>query len=304
MPEVSVIMPAFNPGRLIDAAIESVVTQTFADWELIVVDDGSNADLSGVLKIDRRVRYIRQQNAGPASARNAGITESTGSLIAFLDADDLWMPGKLQVQVEQLAEYPDAAFCHTQFVIISEEGHSMKTGWSRPVESYFELLQSNCVLTSTVMVRRSCLDEVGLFDTEFRAAEDIDLFLRISRQFPSVFIEQVLTSHRWTPGGLSRSVYAHYCQYTAVLKKHLDWANSKGDVRAVDAAKTGLRSLRRGQVCTQLDLSRLHAAAHRPLKFIRCVVNAMRVEPGYVLSSIGPYLIERLNLRGPNSPRN
>src|SRR5438128_1933814 len=99
MPRVSVIIPAYDPGPYLEEALQSVIAQTYTDWEAIVVDDGSKQDLSFVAQMHPKIRYIRQDNAGVSAARNRGIAESTGEFIALLDADDLWLPEKLARQV-------------------------------------------------------------------------------------------------------------------------------------------------------------------------------------------------------------
>jgi glycosyltransferase involved in cell wall biosynthesis len=115
-PVVSVVIPAFNAARYLGEALDSVFGQTLTDLELVVVDDGSTDETPQVVQgYGSRVRYVRQPNAGVASARNRGVAESSGRYVAFLDADDVWLPGKLERQLEALAARPSARVCHSDF---------------------------------------------------------------------------------------------------------------------------------------------------------------------------------------------
>ena len=123
MPTVSVVIPAYNSGPYLDGAVQSVIAQTFTDWECIVVDDGSTEDLSRVEKMDPRVRLIRQENRGTAAARNNAILHSVGEFIAFLDHDDRWMPGRLESMVGVIRADPLAgAAAQSQATMPCAEG--------------------------------------------------------------------------------------------------------------------------------------------------------------------------------------
>lgn len=125
VPLVSVIMPAYNAGPYIGEAIQSILDQTFANWDLIVVDDGSTdntAEVVATFLSDRRIRYHKQPNGGEPVARNTGIELSHGNLIAWLDADDIWFPEKLAKQIEIFAEYPEVGFCGTGLVTVDSKG--------------------------------------------------------------------------------------------------------------------------------------------------------------------------------------
>ena len=124
MPDVSVIIPAYNPGFYLDEAVQSVIAQTFTDWECIVVDYGSTEDLSRVEKMDPRVRLIRQPNRGAQAARHNAILGSRGDLVAFLDHDDIGFSEKLEKQIALMRENPEIVFCHTGLDVIDAEGNA------------------------------------------------------------------------------------------------------------------------------------------------------------------------------------
>lgn len=184
MAKVSVIIPTYNRGSLISRAVESVLAQTFTDYELIVVDDGSTDQTQQVLaKFKKRIRYIFQENSGVSAARNHGIREATGEYIAFLDSDDYWIPDKLSQQVKVLDNHLNFGIVYTRMPIINENGDvvGMKpSGISG--QNFEELLEVwGDIPTSTVMTRKECFEKAGLFDTELNTMEDIDMWLRIAR---------------------------------------------------------------------------------------------------------------------------
>src|SRR4051812_12288646 len=135
MPRVSVIMPAHNPGPFLKLALKSVVAQKFSDWRCVVVDDGSEEDLGWVVELDPRIEVVRQTNMGAAAARNRGIALADSELIAFLDADDEWLPGKLGAQVETFGA---AGLSYTQFERIDGDGVRLGPGY-RGVSGYRDL---------------------------------------------------------------------------------------------------------------------------------------------------------------------
>lgn len=196
MVKVSVVIPAFNPGRFLMSALQSVVAQNFLDWEAIVVDDGSSEDLSWVSTIDGRIRCHVQKNQGQAVARNTGLKCASGEYIAFLDQDDLWERTKLQQQTELLDGDPKMVACHTQFELIDSEGKVRGPGYGRH-QSYAQMLEGCGICgSSSVMVRAKSLKGCGVFNDQDRPAEDMDLWLRLARVGEFGFIGQTLVQYR------------------------------------------------------------------------------------------------------------
>jgi len=186
-PTVSVVIPAYNSAHFLPKAIASVRAQQWPGLELIVVDDGSTDDTEAVVRELSRgedVRFLRQENAGAESARNKGIATARGEWIAFLDADDVWLPGKLEAQFVELEKRANAAFSYTDETLRFESGkeRDVKCGKDgRPL--LLQLLGGNLFATPTVIVRRDCLQEVGLFDARLRTGEDWDLWIRLAAHF-------------------------------------------------------------------------------------------------------------------------
>jgi glycosyltransferase involved in cell wall biosynthesis len=173
-PLVSVIVPVHDGAPFLSAAIDSALAQDYRPIELIVVDDGSADDSASIARRYPDVRVSRQDHRGVSAARNAGVALATGSLIAFLDADDTWLPGKLARQVELMNQRPDVGWCVTLHRCVLEAGAS-PPAWLRP-----DLLERDHVayLPSAVVVRARVMAEVGPFDPSRRVGEDSDWFFR------------------------------------------------------------------------------------------------------------------------------
>jgi glycosyltransferase involved in cell wall biosynthesis len=194
-PSVSVIIPTYNRASWLIDAIDSVLNQTFQDFELIIVDDGSTDGTHEIVaQYGKRIQYFYQSNRGPASARNLGIKKAKADLITFLDSDDRWLKQKLQTQVDLIQKYPDIKICYTDEIWIrrgirvnQKKIHQKYSGWI-----YQKCLPLCIISPSSVMVNRDVFDKVGLFDDDFLVCEDYDLWLRISCYFPITFIDQPL----------------------------------------------------------------------------------------------------------------
>ncbi len=198
-PKVSVIIPTYNRAWILKEAIDSVLAQDFKDFELIVVDDGSSDDTEQILDAYKRdLVVIRQPNRGVSGARNRGIAAAGGQLIAFLDSDDLWLPGKLSTQVAFFDSNPSAVINQTQEIWIRNGVRvNPKIRHHKFSGMIFERSLALCLVSpSAVMMRRSLFDEVGLFDEDLPACEDYDLWLRISWRYPVHLIETPLIIKR------------------------------------------------------------------------------------------------------------
>src|SRR5689334_5063646 len=180
MTKVSVVIPVYDGERFLAEAIESTLTQDHDDLEVIVVDDGSADRSAEIAESYERVRCIRQQNAGPAAARNTAIVQSTGELITFLDADDAMMPGRLTRQVEYLRDHPETGAVAGRQEIVLEPG-ATEPWWALEPSPWVKHVPiAEMMYTLSVMARRPVFDEVGLFDPEFRLAEDLDWLFRLT----------------------------------------------------------------------------------------------------------------------------
>ena len=198
-PTVSVILPTYNRGWCLKEAIDSALAQEFADYELIVVDDGSTDETRAILESYGRAIIVRRQsNKGVSAARNRGIAGSRGQLVAFLDSDDLWLPQKLNRQVEFFKINPDALICQTEETWVRNgvrvnprKRHQKHSGM------IFEPSLDLCLVSpSAVMIRKSLFDAVGVFDEHLPACEDYDLWLRVSCRYPVYLIDEPLIIKR------------------------------------------------------------------------------------------------------------
>jgi len=197
MPEVSVVIPAFNAGRFINRTINSVLAQTYKDYEVIVVDDGSTDNTAEAVKsYGSKVQYIHQANAGDGLARNTGIKAAKGRWVAFLDHDDEWLPEKLALQMNMLSSNPDLRWCGTNryqsdgqrcAVVADSRKVEIKLGGRDYFENYFRAVADGVcsVITSTLMIRKDVFAQVGMFGNWMRCA-DLDMWWRIAYKFPQI----------------------------------------------------------------------------------------------------------------------
>lgn len=192
---VSVIIPTYNRGWALKRAVDSVRAQTFRDFELIVVDDGSQDDTADILAAyETDIRVIRQPNAGVSAARNAGIRAAGGEFIAFLDSDDYWLPEKLHVQIAYFDRHPAALICQTEEIWIRNGKRvNPKKVHKKPSGRIFRASLALCLVSpSAVMLRRELFIEIGGFDETLPACEDYDLWLRISARHPIYLVDTPL----------------------------------------------------------------------------------------------------------------
>ena len=199
MPRVSAIIPTYNRKAYVLEAVDSVLEQTYGDYELIVVDDGSEDGTGEALKeYSEKLRYAHQDNNGVSSARNSGLELAEGEFIAFLDSDDLWLPEKLDIQVAWMDKHPEAQICYTDEIWIRRgvrvnprKKHAKYSG-----EIYPQCLPLCIISPSSALMRRGLFEEVGTFDPSFPVCEDYDLWLRVAARFPVFFIPQKLIIKR------------------------------------------------------------------------------------------------------------
>jgi glycosyltransferase involved in cell wall biosynthesis len=206
-PEVTVVIPVYNGGRTIRAALSSVFAQTYRDFEVIVVDDGSTDDTSESVSFSGgAVIYLSQANGGPGRARNTALARASGRFIAFLDADDIWFPRKLELQVAYFKEFPQAGLVHTGTLfsaapaVTRAEGFDgpAATGHAPPTNQFAAIFHGDPdVNTLTVMIRREVIADVGPFDERRELhVEDWDLWLRIAARYPVGYLPSPLAVHR------------------------------------------------------------------------------------------------------------
>jgi glycosyltransferase involved in cell wall biosynthesis len=201
LPKVSVIIPNYNYGKYIAKTVDSVLSQTYKCIEVVVVDDGSKDDSLNVLKnYGEALTVIRQQNQGVSPARNNGVRNSTGELLAFLDADDIWLPEKLERQVQRITSDGDVGLVHCamSYVDINDnvfgENRNGLEGWIG--EAILRLKPAIVGAGSTGLVRRHIFDEVGGFDPRQTTAADWDFCYRVASRYKVAFVDEPLVLYR------------------------------------------------------------------------------------------------------------
>jgi glycosyltransferase involved in cell wall biosynthesis len=220
---VSVIIPTFNRAGWVTEAVTSVLAQTYGDYELLVVDDGStDATVAALAPFGRRLRLVRSAaRRGVSAARNLGIKAARGEWLAFLDSDDLWLPEKLARQAAYLAARPELLICQTEEVWVRRgvRVNPPQTHRKAGGDIFWRSLERCSVSPSAVMLNRRLLDEVGLFDENLPAAEDYDLWLRVAWRHPVGLLPEPLVIKRGGhPDQLSRQWGLDRWRIRALLK--------------------------------------------------------------------------------------
>jgi glycosyltransferase involved in cell wall biosynthesis len=247
---VSVIIPTYNGGKFLLDAVNSALQQTYAPLEIIVVDDGSQENILQVLSpVSKRIKYIRQENAGPAAARNTGIRAAKGEFIAFLDDDDLWHPMKTEAQMCLMSQDPDCGLVYSYPVLIDENGSIISNRGPLTFPSgyvYYDFVHHNRIGTpSATLLKASVLNTVGMFDEarECISCEDYDLWLRIAKSHKVVYCDVAITYYRQSSSGISKNIDKHVCSHLYVMNKILEqFINNRtnGDAEFIHVLNTHL----------------------------------------------------------------
>jgi len=211
---VSIIIPTYNMAKYLPNAIDSVLAQTYKNYEIIVIDDGSTDNTRIILnKYKDKIKYVYQKNKGLACARNTGLKYSTGRYIALLDADDLWLPNRLSEEVPILDNNPKIGLVHANAIDIDEEGNTLGLTTQSPRlrkknMALNLLLRKEHILCLTVLFRKDCLKYVGMFDENLTwlGVEDRDLWVRIAQHFRIEYIDKPLALHRIRSDAMSRNI--------------------------------------------------------------------------------------------------
>lgn len=261
-PTVSVIIPFYNGEQFISSALDSVFSQTFKDYEVIIVDDGSSLDSVSCLSSRKQsIRYIRQNNSGVASARNNGIQHSNGEYIAFLDQDDIWLPEKLSLQVNYLESNHEVALVHSAISFIDVDGALLPEppwAWVKDTGSNAlqELIQGNRIATSSVLARRMSIIDAGLLRQSLAPADDWDLWLRIAVKYPIGYVSQNTTFYRLHDSNESRKWLRMKQAEIAVMKS---FCHENADVCE-----------RIGRIVVNMKMYELYASTARGLERMGC----------------------------------
>lgn len=239
-PKVSVIIPTKNRAHYVSSAIRSVLNQTFRDFEIIAVDGASSDNTKEVIKgfTDQRINYIRQENdKGVSAARNLGIIHSRGEIIAFLDDDDLWMPGMLEKQLGFMNRRPGIGAVYTSHFGIDEGGKRFQlrlVDRSMRGDIFPKILERNYIGNcSGIMVRKTCFCTTGLFDENLLAAEDWDMWIRLAKHYEFDFTDEPLYLYRVHEKRLSARPFVRLRAESLLFEKLQPEFKKLEDTRAV-----------------------------------------------------------------------
>lgn len=228
-PTVSVIIPTYNRAHLITRAIRSVLNQTYHDFELIVVDDGSTDNTEEIVNgfNDPRIKYIRHdKNKRVAAARNTGIKAARGSYIAFQDSDDEWLPTKLEKQLQAFKNAsPEVGVVYSGIWRIEGNkrkhiGYHDKKG--KEEDLCHNLLKKSFIYVQSAIIKKECFAKAGMFDEDMSVAEDWEFWIRISKYYHFKYVKGTLTRVYFTPDSLSSHVDKYAQAYQTILIKHED----------------------------------------------------------------------------------
>ncbi|MEA3020888.1 MAG: hypothetical protein QOI47_2412 [Actinomycetota bacterium] len=293
------LVPVYNAAEFVESTIASVLEQTWTDLECIVIDDGSDVGTPDVLRtFGGAIRVVRQPNAGVAAARNRGVSEASGSLVAFLDADDLWRPTKLARQVAVADARPDAGLVYTGFSIVDEQLRArcdiLPTPWAERVIGVVSLSTYGIGFGATALIPRRVLDQIGPFDERFSMAADAEYVWRLSRRFDGVGINEALVLYRQHAGQM-----------------HADLPTFEHDMSLLidDARRDGLddATWRTGRANLETRLSFMSAAQRSPRAALTHAARALQRKPGCFVAlpidAIRRRVARRVIRRWPLRPR-
>jgi len=214
LPSVSVVIPTYNRRQFIGEAVASVLAQSHRELEVIVVDDGSTDGTGAFLQQrfghDQRFRYVPQENAERAVARNTGIRAAQGQWLAFLDSDDLWLPDKLARQVACVTASPELVLVHTGYTEVDEHNQPLRdillNRRTEPETAFGALVTANFICSATPLIRRDAFDRVGLFNEDRRLLcfEDWEMWTRLAAVGPIQYLREPLARHRFHPGNTEK----------------------------------------------------------------------------------------------------
>lgn len=216
---VSVIIPVYNGERYLADAIESVLAQTYRPIQLVVVDDGSEDGTAEIARSFREVKYIYQANQGHAAAMNAGIRAARGEFVAFLDADDLWTPNKLSVQIDYLHKHPHVG------CVIAKMQNFVEPGTEPPsrITRDLALTEYAALQVGALVARRTVLEQIGAFDTTYDHAKDVDWFVRAREAgIIMAILPEILLHRRLHGANRSYHTQARTLEFMRVLKSSIN----------------------------------------------------------------------------------
>ncbi len=237
MPKVSIIISTFNRSSLLKQAIQSVYSQTFQDWELIIVDDGSTDETKKMIhdyaNLDSRIIPVSQSNKGISASRAKGIEFVTGQYIASLDDDDVYVPQKIEAQFDYLEKNPSVGLVYS-YVNMVDENKTILLQWPvTPAQTFFELLHDNTIPTNSCLIRKECFERLGSFRKDFKGSDDYEMWLRISKHYRIKFLPIVIGIYRWHDHNMSHNKRKRCSSDVQVFQAVMKYELSKEEKKKV-----------------------------------------------------------------------
>ncbi len=275
-PEVSVVIATYNMGQYVAEAVESVLAQTRPSLEVIVVDDGSTDDTQSRLErfnTDPRVVVLSQENSGQAKAKNAGLLRSKGRFLAFCDADDLWLPDKLERQLPLFEQNPGTGVVYSRAIALCSDGsrEEFQTPSCVRGDVLHAMFVRNIVPFGTAVVRRECLFETGLFDESLAMGIDWDLWLRVAVKWEFDFVPEPTYVYRVWDGQMSNNWRGRYEYALRIMASFLATHRER--------LPSGIVSLAYADTYTNLAAEELHHVGVRACT--RTLWSALKHKPGF-----------------------
>ncbi|WP_018131684.1 glycosyltransferase family 2 protein [Effusibacillus pohliae] len=234
MPTISVVIPTYNRAAYVCQAIDSILNQTYRDFEILVVDDGStDSTRKQVAAFGDQVRYIHQANRGPSAARNIGILHAKGEYIAFCDSDDRFLPEKLEKQLNYIRNHPNCRFLYSWYYNVDQRGQITKLRKPRACKSrehlqYCLFTRKFTIRTSTVLVHKRCFKRAGLFNEKYWYSQDWDMWMRLAAYYRGHCLQEPLAEYRQHDDNRSRlSVKIYHPEIRASILKLYGWNEAK-----------------------------------------------------------------------------
>lgn len=229
----SVIIPLFNKEKFIEATLRSVLEQSFTNFEIIIINDGSTDSSAEIIKkfTNPRIRYFSKENEGVSAARNFGVEQAQGKFIAFLDADDYWYPGFLEEMFNNMKKYPAqkvfsaAIEIETHKSVFPAQYSITKTNDSEIVNYFSASSKETVICTSCAVFNKSIFEEIGNFDTQIKSGQDTDLWIRIGLVYPVVFSWKILARYVYDENSLSKNINHLHSKVDFTKFKELEKTN-------------------------------------------------------------------------------
>lgn len=284
-PLVSVILPTYNHAHYLPESIGSVLSQSYSSLELIIIDDGSFDETQAVVQrySDRAVRYVSQRNRGLAAARNLGVSMARGEFVAFLDADDRFLPDHLRVSVAAFQDHTDVAFVCGDLRTFGPLSDFVHIHACDPTPDHFASMLRGCFIVNigTCLFRRSALLAVDGFDETRRACEDLDLFFRLLRSSPLHCHHTAVLEYRRSPGQMSRDFPLMLGESMRALRDQRAYAQSQAEY--AEAYEDGIADVRRYYGDPAADALRRALSQMKLLEAVRLSVSLLRWYPAGLL---------------------